>query len=252
VTPRTADGRPDLSGLWVSATLGRFASGQEEIVFPGRGGSFFGYEADGSLWRQAGGNTTIPRYRPEHWDRIIDNEYRGNWEDPVSSCIPLGVPRMGAPAQIVNVAGQPAIILFYQAGATGYGGSYQSADQVRWVWTDGRPHDPLQVAQESLNGDSVGRWEGDTLVIETIGFTDATWLHKNGYPHGFNMKVTERLTRVGNVLRWEATVEDPEYLLEPWTLTPVARLLNPDPAARLPEGLPCVEREPYASPARSG
>ena len=63
--------------------------------------------------------------------------------------------------------------------------------------------------------------EIDALVIETIGFTDQSWLLKSGYMHGFGMKVTERLTRpTFNTMRWEATVEDPEYLAQPfWTST---------------------------------
>ena len=103
-------------------------------------------------------------------------------------------------------------------------------------------------------GDSVGHWEGDTLVIESVGFTDASWLHKNGYIHGFNMKVTERLSRRGNLLTWEATVEDPDYLPEPWSVTPVTRFLNSSPTAQLVESLPCLEidRDHETSHMRTG
>jgi hypothetical protein len=97
-------------------------------------------------------------------------------------------------------------------------------------------------------GSSRARWEGHTLVIESIGFSDETWLHKNGYIHGFNMKVTEKLTRRGNLLIWEATVEDPEFLEQPWVMTPMIRQLNTDPNAFLPEALPCLEREPMGRP----
>ena len=85
-------------------------------------------------------------------------------------------------------------------------------------------------------------------------FRSESWLHKNGYFHGFQMKVTERLTRTGNQLRWEATVEDPEFLQEPWTMNPVVRNLNTNPNGFLPEDLPCSERdsEHIVSRARSG
>jgi hypothetical protein len=252
-TPRTADGHPDLNGIWVgTAVAGAFASDNGGPTFAGRGNSFVGFEADGGLWRMAGNTTTIPQYKPEFWDVIIENEQMGNWYDPVVKCLPLGVPRSGAPAAIFQTPGTPAMFLYYQSGFTGYGNSYQSWDTHRWVWMDGRPQDLLYAAQETSLGSSVAHWEGDTLVIETIGFTDTTWLHKNGYPHGFNMKVTERLTRTGNTLRWEATVEDPEYLTEPWVLTPVTRTLNADKNARLPQSQPCQELEAYGSPVRSG
>jgi hypothetical protein len=248
-TPRAADGHPDLSGLWVNGGV-NLASGAEAVTFAGRGDSFVGFEADGSLFRTATVNK--PEYKAEFWDKITDLEYNGNWEDPVNSCIPLGVPRMGAPHQIVNVPGKPQVILFYQAGFNGYGGSYASWDQHRFIWTDGRAHNAQYVAYESLMGDSVGHWEGDTLVIESVGFTDSSWLHKNGWIHGYNMKVTERLTRAGNNLTWEATVEDPEFLTKPWVMTPMVETLNANPAGYLPEALPCQVREPFFSHVRSG
>jgi hypothetical protein len=249
-TPRTADGHPDLNGIWVGTNLA--APNGVGPTFAGRGNSFVGFEADGGLWRMAGNTTTIPQYKPEFWDVIISNEQEGNWVDPVVQCLPIGVPRSGAPAAIFSVPGVPAVVLYYQAGFTGYGNSYQGWDMRRWVWTDGRAHDPIYVAQETANGDSVAHWEGDTLVIESVGFTDTTWLHKNGYPHGFNMKVTERLTRNGSSLLWEATVVDDEYLTAPWVLTPVTRTLNADKNARLNDSAPCQDMEEYGSPVRSG
>src|SRR5262249_44618447 len=181
-----------------------------------------------------------------------DNEYQGNWEDPVDSCIPLGTPRSGVPAQIVKVEGQPAYIFFYKAGFTGYAGSYQSWDNSRWIWADGRPHNKNYAASETQQGDSTAHWEGDTLVIESIGFTDTSWLHKNGWMHGFNMKVTERLTRVGDTLLWEATVEDPDYLVQPWKMTPILARLGNNQNGILGESSPCQVLEPFSSHVRSG
>jgi hypothetical protein len=159
---------------------------------------------------------------------------------------------MGAPHAIYYIVGQPKIILMYQAGFNGYGGSYASWDVHRVIPIDGRPHNVANVAAENLMGDSVAKWDGDTLVIETVGFTDSSWLHKNGWIHGYNMKVTERLTRNGNQLTWEATVEDPEYLTEPWKMTPMVENLNTNANAFLAESLPCQVREPYYSHVRSG
>jgi hypothetical protein len=251
-TPRDADGHPVLSGMWTGGASGVTATtaGNVTQVWKGRGGTFVGLEADGGLRREA--NDNLPLYKPEFWDRITENEYQGNWDDPVSSCIPLGVPRLGVPAQIVKVEGQPAYVLFNKAGFTGYAGSYNSWDVSRWIWADGRPHNVNYAASETLMGDATAKWEGDTLVIESTGFSDESWLHKNGWPHGFKMKVTERLTRIGNDLIWEATVEDPEYLQQPWKMTPIVARLNTNANAILGESPPCIVREPYASHVRSG
>ena len=249
VTPRGPDGHPVLDGIWVAGGV-NVASGAEEVTFAGRGNSFVGFEADGGLFRTSDMN--VPKYKPEYWDQLTENEYNGNFEDPYVFCLPVGVPRLGAPAQIISVPGKPQVELLYQAGFTGYLGSYESWDVHRFIWTDGRPHNPQYVAYESAMGDSVAHWEGDTLVIDTVGFTDTTWLHKQGWIHGFNMKVTERLTRDGNNLTWDATVEDPDYLTEPWHMDPIVEKLNTDPNADLPEAYPCEVREPFSSHVRSG
>jgi hypothetical protein len=204
-TPRDANGHPVITGLWTGAARGVTGDGTNNVVttYAGRGGSFVGLEADGGLRRLT--NDNVPIYKPEYWDQITENDYQGNWEDPVDSCIPLGVPRSGVPAQILKVEGQPAYI-----------------------------------------------WDGDSLVIESIGFTDASWLHKNGWMHGFDMKVTEKLTRIGDNLIWEATVEDPDYLQQPWKMTPAIAQVNKDPNGLLGEDPPCQVREPFSSHVRSG
>jgi hypothetical protein len=237
-TPRDADGHPVLNGVYVGG--GTAPNGQgTAVTFAGRGGTFYGFEEDNGLSRIS--NLNRPVYKPEYWETVKNNDYDGNWLDPINFCMPAGVPRVGMPAQIIEPPGQNCLLLVYQDGFNGYDGSYNNWKQYRWVWTDGRPHDPAAVAQEGLNGDAVGHWDGDTLVIETTGFTDTTWLEKSGWIHGFDMKVTERLTRTGNSLKWEATVEDPEYLQQPFVLTPASRNLNPNPNAFIPEGYPCQE-----------
>jgi hypothetical protein len=244
-TPRDAEGHPVLGGLWTGAAPARKpAPGQlinaraaivnaaEAIDFTARGGTFFGYEEDNRLIRRNDMNRPI--YKPEYWDAVVENDYWGNWRDHVNYCLPFGLPRIGAPSQIHELDG-PAIALTYVK-------TFYTFTTLRLVPTDGRPHNPRQVAQETWTGDAVGHWEGDTLVIESIGFTDASWLGPDGWIHGFDLKVTERLTRKGNTLRWEATVEDPEYLQEPWVMTPQTVYLNTNPQAFLPEALPCDSR----------
>jgi hypothetical protein len=233
---RLADGHPDLTGLWAAGGVsvggggGALASGAVEQVFAGRGDTFVGFEADGGLFRETGDYfNNPPQYKPEYWDLIVDNEYNGNFEDPAQNCMPNGVPRAGAPAAIVAIPNQPFVILIY------------STRELRMVPTDGRSHNLTNVAAETWDGDAVGHWEGDTLVIDTIGFTDSSWLGKSGFTHSFNMQVTEKLTRTGNALMYQATVTDPDMLVKPWTLNPVMRNLSMDPNATLYEPLPCLD-----------
>jgi hypothetical protein len=210
-------------------------------LFAGRGGSFYGFEEDAGLRRATFENKPI--YRPEFWEKVNDLDYWANWEDPDMQCLPLGLPRIGFPVKIVHVPDENQIILFYQNKGT-----------TRTIPTDGRPHDPARVSAETWYGTPSAKWDGNTLVIETIGFTDASWLHVNGYPHGFKMKITERYTRVGNELRMEMVVEDEEYLQQPWIPAPVTRYLNTDPkVVALNEDLPCLDRDLkiYASHTRS-
>ena len=85
-------------------------------------------------------------------------------------------------------------------------------------------------------GYTVGNWEGDTLVLDSISFVDSTWLARGGFFHSELMHVVERLTRQGNQIRYEVTVEDPEVLVEPWVMTPRTLTLSPNPdAGLLPE-----------------
>jgi hypothetical protein len=126
----------------------------------------------------------------------------------------------------------------------GQGGLIATQTSYRMIPTDGRKHTPLEDLDGTYNGEAIAHWEGETLVIDTYGFTSSTWFDQlGGYFHSENMHVIERLHRDGNTLTWTATVEDPDVLLEPWTTTPRVSLLNPNPKALLPESLPCSERD---------
>jgi hypothetical protein len=247
-TPRDAEGHPILAGLWngpnpnAPPNVVRNASGQAGFTdFIGRGGDFAGFEEDGGLLYHD--YPDMPRYKPQFWDLVADTDYWGNWRDAtLNHCMPHGMPRWRAPAMIQEIKGQP--VLFFA-----YAGMGQTSNYWRLVPTDGRAHNQARVNLETYAGDPVGKWEGDTLVIESIGFTDNTWILKNGYIHGFKMKVTERITRRGNALTWEATVEDPEYLDAPFQMPPMTVYLNTNATAFLAEALPCDSRiqEPWGT-----
>jgi hypothetical protein len=89
----------------------------------------------------------------------------------------------------------------------------------RLVWMDGRKLPNVDDINPDYLGYSVGRWEGDTLVIDSLGFNTSTWLDASGHPHGEQMKVTEKYTRTSfNNMKIEATITDPEYYTKPFTV----------------------------------
>jgi hypothetical protein len=261
VTPRASDGHPDLTGVWnglgdnlngvpnqivnngvaiESATSARdLHSGQSITVFPrntNRPQNNEQAERAAALLRRSGSNR--PVYKPEYWDMVKNFDHNSNEEDPSNNCMPAGIPRGGIPSYIGQ---HPTYLIFIYPGQ---GGLIATQTMYRMIPTDGRKHTPLQELDGTFTGEGIGHWEGDTLVVDTWGFTSNTWFDQiGGYFHGENMHVVERFRRDGNTLTWTATVEDPDVLLEPWTTTPRVALLNPRPDAVLPESLPCSERD---------
>ena len=139
-------------------------------------------------------------------DRELRNKEAG---DPESFCLPPGVPRMmytPYPAQIYQMADR--IVMVFEGGAHVW----------RLIWMDGRPLPKVDDINPDYLGYSVGHWEGDTLVVNSLGFNHQTWLDATGHPHGEQMKVTEKYTRTNfNTIQFAATIDDPEYYTEPWT-----------------------------------
>ena len=83
---------------------------------------------------------------------------------------------------------------------------------------DGRPHPEGDALNPTYNGHAVGHWEGDTLVVDVVGFNEKTWLDISGHPHTDAMRVTERYTRTNlDTLQYEATIDDPKAYTRPWT-----------------------------------
>jgi hypothetical protein len=252
VSPRTPDGKPDLSGMWIVTSdngLGskfvvehgkKLEDGNASQRFDSRRcdptekgtdgvGCFEETNETADLEFTLRYNPGRPLYKPEYWDKVQDLDYNTNTKDPVFTCLPRGVPRMGPPQQIVQTA---KYVVFF------YGG------QFRIIPIDGRGHDPVRAQDISYFGDPVARWEGETLVVESVGFNDDSWLAGGGYFHSYDMKVTERLRREGNNLHYQATVEDPTVLLQPWVMNARELGLNPDPKAYVHEGDQCYQPDP--------
>ncbi len=249
-TPRLADGKPDFNGMWAGGRGGGAGFGAEnpaetdnvvallrarapeldKSVAAGSDANYahaiVNFERDSGISQRSVRNR--PMYKPEHWTKVNELDKDGNALDPAFKCLPEGVPRMGPPDKIVHT---PKEMIFL------YG-----LRMTRIIPIDGRPLPPVADWVGLWNGVSRGRWEGDELVVETVDFNDETWLGWPGWFHSIDMKVTERIRREGNTLRWQATVEDP-LLLQPWVMNPRTLRLNPNANAEIEEDLPCFERD---------
>ena len=258
-TPRTADGKPDLSGRWGGGGGGAGGAGGVQAIEPNgqvhqfehysdysaalaagrvsaqaklvgrqpnyRHGNNVYSERDAGFNQRAFGNP--PLYKAEHWERVQYLDENGNKEDTTFSCFPPGVPRLGPPMRIVQTPKD--VILMYN-----------NRNTWRVVPIDGRPHDPVISQDQTFNGDAIGRWEGDTLVIDVVGFNDVSWLGWPGWFHTNNMRVEERIRREGNTLNYQVTVFDPDVLQEPWKMDPRALPLNTSDAP-FNEDPPCLD-----------
>jgi len=228
-TPRAADKHPDLSGVW----LNPFPAVAEK-------------SENGSVSFDIGGarnpttpspkypEPTEPSYKPEYRAKvkaIVDSQWGASTPlDPQYDCKPMGVPRASMNAiQIIQTP--KLIVILYESNFIG--------QTFRIIYTDRSQH-PKDI-DSSFLGDSIGHWEGETLVVDVIGLNDETWLgggqghteppafgerfghqivEKYALIHSDQEHVTERYTRHGNLLTYEARVEDPVMFTEPWTLTP--------------------------------
>ena len=140
---------------------------------------------------------------------------RQSREDPQASCLPSGVPRVAPyPWRIVQT---PTHVFFLFEG---------NIHSYRQIFMDGRPHptDPDPTWYDH----SVGRWEGDTLVVDTVGFNDKFWFDRKGTPHSEQLHTIERWTRPNvSTLINAVTIEDPAYYSKPFVVTFTARLAPP-------------------------
>jgi hypothetical protein len=217
VTPRTASGKPDLTGNWGGAANPITGGGTRRcgptqtkvncnipmdnfwVDYEWLSPSRFG------VWGH-------PVYKPEFWDKIQELDQWTNKYDPVMKCQPLGLPRHGTPRRIIQT--DKDVIFFYGANADYGGGNAEFRD----IPTDGRQRNARNENLATFYGYSIGTWEGDTLVIDSTSFDDSTWLGRGGLFHSGSMHIIEKLTRVGNEIRYDMTIEDPEVFVEPWVV----------------------------------
>jgi len=227
-TPRLADGRPDLNGTWDAGGL-EFVRPQTlpdgSICVLGCPQAGTAPRGGGPAGAQAAPN--FPKYKPEFLGKVKDLSDRQVKTDTLLQCQPPGVPRIGPPDKIVQNARE--VVFLYDD----VNGSF-----FRIIPTDGRPH--RKGLPASYLGDAIGRWEGDTLIVETVNFNEETWLIDNGAFHTKDLKVVERLHRVGDTIEYQATANDPAVLAEPWAARPRTLKLTD---RELEESARCEDRD---------
>ena len=232
--PRTADDKPDLSGIW---TNNRGAAGQ-------RGGGTAANAAPPAAGQQGAGTPgaaalpAAPLAGPDGmplasfrdvgsgfkdglplqpWAReLVKKRMADNSKDnPDAHCLPMGFMQFhthGEPRKIIQTPGVIVII-------------YEPNSGLRQIFTDGRTL-PGKDAEPWWYGYSVGKWEGDTLVVETMGLIDDGWLDINGNPFTNAARVTEKFRRVNfGTLEIEVTVDDPKAYTRPWTVKVNQRIM---------------------------
>ena len=216
--PRLPDGTVDLTGPWVG------------------GGAVADIEANGGL--KPGEIQLLP------WARELRDKRRSQ-DDPYTACLPMG-PLRSNPypwkfAASYTARGLSHMYILHELGDAG---------NHRVVYMDGRKHpeDPVPT----WTGHSIGRWEGDTLVVDSIGFNDKWWFDRRGTPHTEQLHIVERYTRLNyGQLQTEATVTDPGALARPFTVKFMSRLLRPDAKLGVGDLLEfiCAENNQYGSAA---
>ena len=220
-TPRDEQGRVDFSGNWVV----NFPSpmGQPGLRMKGT------FEPD-QVVMQRGAQWNKPLYKPEYWEKVRSLDFSRIDVDPAYGCVhPVGVPRQNVPGRIVQKNNQIWLLNTVENG-------------LRIIPLDDRKRDELDSEYQTYNGMGHARWDGDTLIIESVGFNDITWLGWEGYFHTNAMTVTERFRRQGDLLFYNFTVDDPDVLAEPWTSITYVRRANPNPV-RQDEANICDERD---------
>jgi hypothetical protein len=234
--PRLANGKPDLNGIWQALNEANFdiqmhAARPALALREGPYGSVpaapvVALGAVGAVPPGVGVVEGDLPYRPEALATKRENQ--ANWltRDPEIKCYLPGVPRatyMPYPFQIAHSASSLLI-------------SYEYAGAVRDVFMK----DPGPAPVDSWMGQSVGRWDGDTLVIDVTGFNDQTWFDRAGNFHSDALHVVERYTRTSrDVIAYEATIEDPKVFTRPWKMS-MALYRRQEPNAQLMD-FKCVE-----------
>ena len=194
--PRTADGKPDFSGMWdIEHNRPCPALGCADMEV--------GQEFVNIGWGLKGG---LP-YQPWAADVRKERMEQNGKDDPGSHCLPPGVVKAHTSPLFRKIVQTPGLVVIL----------YERDASFRQIFVDGRPMPSIEMP--TFDGYSVGRWDGDTLVVQTTGFKDGTWLDRSGSPLTESAKLTERFRRPSyGTLEIDITVDDPKAYTAPWTV----------------------------------
>src|SRR5438093_8712748 len=194
--PRTADGRPDLSGIWdIEHNRPCPPGGCPDMEV--------GQEFVNIGWGLKGGLPYQPWAAEARKARIAEN----GKDDPATHCLPGGVVKSHTTPLLRKIVQVPGLVVILKEANASY----------RQIFTDGRPLPTIE--QPTFNGYSTGRWDGDTLVVQTVGFKDGLWLDRSGSPMTDAARMTERFRRVSyGRLEIDITVDDQKAYTTPWSV----------------------------------
>jgi hypothetical protein len=188
--PRLADGKPDLTGPWAPNAIAANVNLRATGVEP----------------------PFTPAGEALYKERLA----RLGKDDPEARCLPPGVPRLTTTPYPFRFVQMPNYIAILYEGGT---------HTWRQIFMDGRKFS--KFADYLWNGESIGHWEGDTLVVETTGFNDKTWIDAAGVPHSTQLKVTERIHRLdADNMEIVNIVDDPVMYTKTWSFTTYPKILQ--------------------------
>ncbi|HEY7444830.1 MAG TPA: hypothetical protein VH701_20535 [Vicinamibacterales bacterium] len=202
-TPRTADGKPDLSGMWEPEKNRPCPpDGCPDMEVP--------QEFVNIGWSLNAG----PPYQPWAAEIRESRMDQNGKDDPVSRCLPGGIVKLHTTPQLRKIVQVPGVLITLNEMDATY----------RQIFTDGRPLP--EVGMPSFKGYSSGTWQGDTLVVETTGFHDGIWLDRSGSPLTDAARITERFRRVNfGRMEIELTIHDPKAYTRPWTFRLIHKIV---------------------------
>ena len=203
--PKTADGKPDLSGVW----QGMGGGGQVAAAEPQSGPPVAAFRDVAQNIKEG------PPLNPEGAAILKERRDNNSKANPEAHCLPMGIVQFhtqGAPRKFIQTPGVLVIL-------------YEASSGLRQIFTDGRSL-PGNDPQPWWYGYSVGKWDGDTLVVETTGLRDGGWLDINGTPLSDRAKITERFHRVSyGRMEIDIMVEDAKFYTRPWTVRVNQRIM---------------------------